>query len=96
MAFMTPLYTNEPFVLMENQHGEGYAVPIYAEPDFAKEGFTTFDRVTGKWFCRLSANGYMDCTDWSGPFDTLAEARECIEIEYQVDPDTGDDLDETD
>ena len=25
-------------------------------------------------YCRLSADGYMDCTDWHGPFDTVEEA----------------------
>ena len=26
------------------------------------------------WFARLSAPGYLDCTDWSGPFASPAEA----------------------
>ena len=26
------------------------------------------------FYCRLSANGYLDCTDWSGPFQTEEEA----------------------
>jgi hypothetical protein len=26
------------------------------------------------WFARLSAPGYMDCTEWSGPYETEAEA----------------------
>ena len=28
------------------------------------------------YFCRLSAPGYLDCTEWSGPFETLREAYE--------------------
>jgi hypothetical protein len=47
--------------------------------------------VTG-WFCRLSAPGYMDCTDWSGPFETEQEARDHIAETYDVDPETGDDV----
>jgi hypothetical protein len=27
-------------------------------------------------YCRLSADGYMDCTDWSGPFETIGEAAQ--------------------
>ena len=26
------------------------------------------------WYSRLSAPGYMDCTDWSGPYDSEEEA----------------------
>jgi len=25
-------------------------------------------------YCRLSASGYLDCTDWHGPFETVADA----------------------
>lgn len=36
--------------------------------------------VTG-WFARYSAPGYLDCTEWVGPFATEAEARkECEAI----------------
>lgn len=27
------------------------------------------------WFCRLSAPGYLDCTDTGGPFETELEAK---------------------
>lgn len=26
------------------------------------------------WYARLSAHGYMDCTEWQGPYETEAEA----------------------
>ena len=26
------------------------------------------------WLVRLSASGYLDCTDWHGPFDSQVEA----------------------
>jgi hypothetical protein len=45
-----------------------------------------FELVSG-WFCRLSAPGYMDCTDWSGPYETEQEARDYIAEQYDVDPD---------
>jgi hypothetical protein len=36
--------------------------------------------VTG-FFWRLSAPGYMDCTEWCGPFATEAEAKaDCDEM----------------
>ena len=28
------------------------------------------DLEDDKIYCRLSASGYLDCTDWHGPFDT--------------------------
>lgn len=34
------------------------------EPEDCKEG----------WLARLSASGYMDCTDWLGPFESQALA----------------------
>lgn len=34
------------------------------------------------WFARLSAPGYMDCTDWIGPYDTEEEAVEECEALY--------------
>jgi hypothetical protein len=38
--------------------------------DFESEGF----------YCRLSADGYMDCTDWHGPFDSISAcARHLVE-----------------
>ena len=30
------------------------------------------------WFSRLSAPGYMDCTEWSGPFNTEEEAAQSL------------------
>ena len=29
-------------------------------------------------YCRLSADGYMDCTDWYGPFESMEEAAQCL------------------
>jgi len=34
------------------------------------------------WFCRLSAPGYMDCTEWSGPYETEQEAIEALDAMY--------------
>ena len=30
-----------------------------------------------KYYCRLSADGFLDCTDWHGPFDS---AEDCAEF----------------
>jgi hypothetical protein len=38
-------------------------------------------KVTG-YFGRLSAPGYLDCTEWSGPFDTEKEAKDYLTEMY--------------
>jgi hypothetical protein len=92
MAFMTPYYSNATFVEVTNKHGESTMVEQgYEDLGDGEEITATYE---GKWFCHLSANGYMDQTEWTGPFDTEDEAREYIVYIYEVDPDTGDDLDE--
>ena len=95
MAFMVPVYEQGEFVRIEDKNGESCSIPLeyYNEADHAPECIT--ERETG-WFARLSAPGYMDCTEWSGPFATEDEAREYIRDTYEVDPDTGDDLPDED
>jgi hypothetical protein len=51
-------------------------------------------RVTG-WAFRLSADGYMDCTEWTGVFDTAKEAWEACNEMYDSD-DPEDDPDSED
>ena len=29
-------------------------------------------------YCRFSADGYLDCTDWAGPFDTMEDAADYL------------------
>ena len=32
------------------------------------------DAEADKFYCRLSASGFLDCTDWHGPFDSVEES----------------------
>ena len=101
MAFMIPEYEKSTFYEVESTTGEGSLVPgdlVGKSPDL--EDFTdyieggdpeSFEQVSG-WFARLSAPGYMDATDWSGPFDTIEEARKHIEDTFEVDPKSGEPL----
>lgn len=59
--FMTPYveYFNE-------QDAKEYVADCCEEQDT--------DYLTAGYYARLSASGYLDCTDWIGPFDTEAEA----------------------
>lgn len=93
MAFMIPYYTDESFVVVENKHGESRLVPAEYAGDIDSDETVT-ERYDGKWFCHLTAPGYVDQTDWDGPFDTEEEARDHIRDTYDVDPDTGDDLED--
>lgn len=36
------------------------------------------DLEDDKVYCRLSASGYLDCTDWSGPYNTTEEAAQAL------------------
>lgn len=51
------------------------------------------DKVSG-WFARLSAPGFVDCTDWRGPFYSRWEAKAEILRSYGVCPDCGVGLDD--
>lgn len=90
MAFMQPQYTTEPFITYEDGAGESIAIPLeYFNSDDAHRNV---ERIDDKHWCRLSAPGYMDCTDWEGPFDSLEEAKEHITNTFMVDADTGAEL----
>ena len=43
------------------------------------------DIESNGYYCRLSANGYLDCTDWHGPFDTIEECAENLIETYGAD-----------
>jgi len=56
---------------------------------------TACSPIEAGFYSRLQAPGYMDATDWTGPFRSAAEAlRKCCE-QYECDED-GNDLPEGD
>lgn len=86
-GFMEPQFTNGTFCYVDEDACRAAGiwcpdgscwVPIAycAVPD---ECVT--DRREG-WFYRLSAPGYMDCTDWSGPYASEVEAARACVSEY--------------
>jgi hypothetical protein len=85
MAHMIPQYSNEPFVTMTGEDGEDFALPRAEARAFPG----TITVCEPGWFCRLSAPGYLDCTDWDGPFETLEEAKEHITNTFMVNAETG-------
>ncbi len=46
------------------------------------ESEATEAKVVFGWFGRMSAPGYLDSTDWSGPFDSEEETEEHLEEMY--------------
>ena len=95
-AFMEPSYWKTTMYVVETNDGD----VMYPKDDFSIEqvcdetGATKDDvSESSGWFARLSAPGYMDSTDWSGPFPSHAVAMKHIEDMYDVNPETGDDLD---
>lgn len=101
MSFMIPEYDEatprNPFWEVETPHGESSFLPSECGPrevilrDHAEPG-DIVRPISAGWFHRLSVPGYMDATDWSGPFDTIAEARQDLSDLYDIDPDTGEEL----
>lgn len=95
MPFMLPFYEKGPFARVTDAQGESALIPLDCV-DVSDDSYYSAETegTAESIFCRLSAPGYMDCTEWSGPFDTLEEAREYIRETYDVDPETGADLED--
>jgi hypothetical protein len=88
---MLPEITNVAFIVAVLADGEHVIAPLNCVKDFGEEG-AEVEQVVGQWFCRLSAPGFLDATDWSGPFETEQEAQDFIREFYEVDPETGGEL----
>jgi len=97
MAFMKPQYVREDFHVIETRHEGCVAIPadVFGTVERAAHEYgvsvDSVELVVGKFWCQLSAPGYLDCTDWDGPHDTLDDARAALADLWDCDPDTGDD-----
>ena len=90
MAFMKPEYAHGEMHRYTNMQTHDSALVWRGEEPEGKDW--VYDTQAGLgWYTRLSAPGYLDCTDWEGPFDSENEAR-AHWIENELDPDTGDEL----
>lgn len=88
MAFMVPEYKKGKFAVGE-MAGESIVVPVEYKDDVLWDDEPS---IEDGWFCRLSAPGFLDCTDWTGSFRGKQDAMDYIEETFEVDPETGDDL----
>jgi len=92
MGFMQPSTSFERFLRVEQKNGDSYIVPADV---YTKEEGDTIEDLGLTWGVRLSAPGYMDCTDWMAPYPSeeralydLAEVfdlcRECMEDDCEA------------
>jgi hypothetical protein len=93
MPFMVPEITRETFFRGEVK-GETLTIPqsglvgtlVANFPEGLPEVFYR------KFWARLSAPGYLDATDWIGPFKTEADARAGLSDAYDVCGECGEDM----
>ena len=105
MAFMKPIVEYMAMYHVETNMGTEYVPeevcgPIDLEGD-GNDGEELLAYLEGRriqgverrtgWYGRLSAPGYLDCTDWQGPYPTTEEALDSIKEQYECD-NNGDDL----
>lgn len=90
MAFMVPQYVYGEFSLAEYGHENGW-LPSEDVP----RSHTVSERAVG-WYYRLSANRYLDATDWTGPFKSEHEAKLALQANENVCIGCGDSLPDDD
>lgn len=58
--------------------GQGFMTPVVewfpVNPEIMDDTEQANGELEPGFYARLSASGYLDCTDWSGPFKTENEA----------------------
>lgn len=101
MAHMRPHYENTTMWMLTRPNGDSELFDVCEHACYEIErdidignGESYIITCQQGWFARLSADGYLDCTDWGGPFYSEEGARGYIVDTYEVDPVTGDPLPE--
>lgn len=97
MPFMKPEIAHFTMLTIDGAHGSTNYVPadlVSPNPtladlaDYCEElpdSLDTLQRINGYW-ARFSAPGYLDCTDWCGPYNTEANAIAGLADQYDVCP----------
>lgn len=97
MAHMRPETWYGGMWICEDTHGEGSVFPedVFSQEQAAEQCGVEPEDVSYEkgWWARLSAPGYMDQTEWSGPFKTQKLALDYLYSLYDVDA-SGDDRSE--
>ena len=91
MSFMQPHTLHATW--LEYAHADG-SFDLVTEADSSDlDSDRLSSRATG-WCARLSAPGYMDCTEWCGPYRTEAEAIKALVDMFDLCPECFDNHDE--
>lgn len=85
-GFMKPEISYESVVVYEAAEGGTTLVPEYAclLTDLTPDELKTAEHQTG-WIGRLSAPGYLDATEFVGPFSSPEEVIDVLETMYGKD-----------
>jgi len=78
MTFMTPKYYTGRMAVVETPEGSVYMFPCDVRDCDGVSGYATGT------FYRLSADGYLDCSEWNGPYSSLVEAEMALESNETV------------
>lgn len=80
---MTTL-TESPISQLSDAFRDSFMQPqCYVGADIEEEILAEgLDYEADAYYCRLSADGFLDCTDWHGPFETVEEAAQCLIDNY--------------
>lgn len=77
MAFMELQCEYGEWFIYENEYGETCIIDHEYMNDIPEECISRVEKQRAEgWCARYSAPGYLDCTDWTGPFETEEEAIE--------------------
>ena len=88
MAFMQPEIVKADFHTGESKYGETTVAPadVYGTIEkfaaFCDLKVDTCEVIQGKYWGRYSAPGYLDCTDWHGPFDSVSACQRELHDAY--------------
>ena len=75
---------NNSIKIMKETFKESFLQPqCYKGEDIEYELLESgLDVESNSYYCRLSANGYLDCTDWHGPFGSIEECADYLVETY--------------
>lgn len=75
-SFMKPQIINGKWIVAYDEYGTGRTLPEEYADILDDEGYTQDVQYYECYGCRLSADGYTDCTEW----ETFDSVEDCVEF----------------